>query len=145
MWRTKLPAEVPMRSVLSVLVAVVIASGCSDSAGPGDISGRWAEDFSIPGSFFEMDLIATGSSISGNGNWCGEAGPCGIVTVNGTIDGIQLHLNFVSTAQFPQVGPIVNSHFDGYLTMRGTLTGTIAIDPPNLSAGNPAVVTYHRE
>jgi len=58
---------------------------------------------------------------------------------------MQVHLNFVSIAQIPQVGPIVDSHFDGYLTMRGTLTGTIAIDPPNLPAGNPAVVTYHSE
>jgi hypothetical protein len=134
-----------MRSVMSVLLVVLVASGCSDSTGPGSISGKWAEDFSIPGSFFEMNLAATGSEISGTGSFCGEAGPCGSVAVNGTIDGIQVHLNFVSIAQIPQVGPIVNSHFDGYLTMRGTLTGTIAIDPPNLPAGNPAVVTYHRE
>ena len=134
-----------MRSVLSVLLAVLVAGGCSDSVGPGDISGKWAEDFSIPGSFFEMDLTATGSDISGIGNFCGEAGPCGTITVNGTINGIQVHLNFVSTAQVPQVDPIVNSHFDGHLTTPKTLKGTIAIDPPNLPAGNPAEVTYRRE
>jgi hypothetical protein len=134
-----------MRSVVSVLLVVLVAGGCSDSVGPGSIAGKWAQDFSFPGSSFEMDLVSTGSTISGNGNWCGEAGPCGIVTVNGTITGIDVHLNFASTAQFPQVGPVVNSHFDGRLTSLRNLKGAIGLDPPNLVVNAVAeVVTYHR-
>jgi hypothetical protein len=134
-----------MRSVVSVFLVVLVAGGCSDSVGPGSIAGKWAEDFSYPGSSFEMDLVSTGSTISGNGSWCGEAGPCGIVTVSGTITGIDVHLNFASTAQFPQVGPVVNSHFDGRLTSLTNLRGAIVLDAPNVVVNAVAeVVTYHR-
>ena len=134
-----------MRTVVSMLLVVLVAGGCSDSVGPGSIAGKWAEDFSFPGSSFEMDLVSTGSTLSGNGSWCAEAGPCGIVTVDGTIKGIDVHLNFASTAQYPQVGPVVNSHFDGRLTSLKNLKGTIGLDPPNLAGNGVALeVNYHR-
>lgn len=133
-----------MRSVLLVrlLALVLIANGCSDSVGPGSIPGKWAEDFTVPGSSFEMDLTVMGSTISGTGNWCAEAGPCGIVAVTGTVDGASVHLDLSLTAQFPQISGTTVEHFDGRLASPKSLSGSIVIDvqPPML----PGQVSYHR-
>jgi hypothetical protein len=134
-----------MRSVMLVrLVALVlIANGCSDSIGPGIIRGKWAQDIGFPGSSFEMDLTTIGSTISGTGDWCGEAGPCGIVTVAGTVDGSSVHLDLSLTAQFPNVGATSVQHFDGRVSLSQSLIGSITIDVP----GRPPFVeqvSYHR-
>jgi len=53
----------------------------------------------------------TGSMISGGGNWCGEAGPCGTVTVTGTVNGDAVHLDLTYTAQLPITRPDVDPAF----------------------------------
>jgi hypothetical protein len=129
-----------MRCVKSVLLLALFAIGCSDPVGPRNIVGKWDEDFSVPGNIFEMDLTLTGSTISGSGDWCGEAGPCGIVTVTGTIVGNAVQLDLTSTPQFPIPSPMSTQHFDGRLTSPNSLRGSI-------SAGTPVFtqnVSYHR-
>ncbi|MFL5488867.1 MAG: hypothetical protein ACJ8AJ_10335 [Gemmatimonadaceae bacterium] len=134
-----------MRSLRSVLLMAVVASGCSDPVGPENIAGKWAQDMSIPGNFWEMTLTLSGSTISGNGNWCGEAGPCGTFVVTGAVSGSNVHLDFVSMSQSPSVGPpfsSVTSRFDGRLTSPTTLRGSLTAE----TSGVPSsTVTYRRE
>ena len=129
-----------MRSVMSVLLLAVVVNGCSDPVGPGSIVGRWDQDFSIPGSFFEMNLTLTGSTISGGGNWCGEAGPCGIVTVTGIASGDLVQLDLTYTPQVPTPGPTSTQQFRGRLTSPNLLKGALGVGTPGL---NPNV-SYHR-
>jgi hypothetical protein len=129
-----------MRRVLSVLLLALVVGGCSDTVGPGNIVGKWDQDFSFPGSLFEMDLTLAGSMVSGGGNWCGEAGPCGIVTVTGTVNGNAVELDLAYTAQLPAPGPTSTQHFSGRLASANSLKGSLNI-------GTPAVdqtVSYHR-
>jgi hypothetical protein len=136
-----------MRSVMLVrlLALVLIANGCSDPIGPDSIRGKWSQDFTVPGSAFEMDLNVMGSTISGAGDWCGEAGPCGIVAVTGTVNGASVHLDLSFTAQFPQIGPTTLSHFDGRLTSARSLRGSIVRDvPPGQPPPPAADMNFHR-
>ena len=129
-----------MRSVKSVLLLALVVGGCSDTIGPGSIVGKWDQAFSIPGSFLEMDLTLTGSMISGGGNWCGEAGPCGIAIVTGTVDGDAVQLDLTYTPQLPTPGPMSTQHFAGRLTSPNSLQGSLSIGTP----GSAQNVSYHR-
>jgi hypothetical protein len=130
-----------MRSVKLVWLLAVVAIGCSSSEalGPGSINGRWAEDFSIPGSSMGMNLMVNGSMISGSGEWCGEAGPCGAVGVVGTINGTAVQLDLSFTQTIPQPGPARIQHFDGRLTSRNALRGSITA--PGQPVGQ---ISFHR-
>jgi hypothetical protein len=129
-----------MRSVKSVLSLALVVIACSDPVGPGNIVGKWQQDFSIPGAFFEMDLTVSGSTISGSGNWCAEAGPCGIVTVAGKGSGNLVQLDLTYTPQVPTPGPSSTLQFRGQLTSRNSLQGALGVGTPQL---NPNI-SYHR-
>jgi hypothetical protein len=126
-----------MRSGLLVLLMVAVA-GCSSSTDPLLVNGKWVEDFTFPGNSFEMSLRAEGTQVSGSGDWCGEAGPCGTVSVAGTSDatGVQLDLQYTPT--MPNVASGWTSHFSGKLTSDGKLRGSIR------SGSLPSAVAYHR-
>ncbi|HKR08611.1 MAG TPA: hypothetical protein VJS39_05435 [Gemmatimonadaceae bacterium] len=126
-----------MRSGLLVLLMVAVA-GCSSSTDPLLVNGKWVQDFSFPGSSFEMSLRDDGTQVSGSGDWCGEAGPCGTVSVTGTstATGVELDLHYSFTG--PIVGDGGISHFSGRLTSDGKLRGSIR------SGGLPSAIAYHR-
>jgi hypothetical protein len=127
-----------MRSALSVLCLVAVA--CSSTVGPGSINGNWAEDGEPPGSSFEMDLVANGSTISGTGTWSGEACCSGTLAVSGTFDNGAVHLDITETEEWPTAGAAIPSHFDGKLVLN-KLLGTLTVrDPANLNNE----VSYHR-
>jgi hypothetical protein len=127
-----------MRPALSVLCLVVL--GCSSSLGPGSIDGRWTQDGEPPGSSFEMDLVANGSSISGTGTWSSEACCSGTLAVSGTFDNGSVHLDITETEELPTAGAPIPSRFDGKLVL-STLVGTLIVrDPANLNNQ----VSYHR-
>ena len=130
-----------MRSVKSVWLLALVVSACSDAAAFGSITGKWAEDFSIPGSSMGMDLTVSGSVVSGSGDWCGEAGPCGTLSVAGMIDGTAVHLDLSFTQTIPQPGPTRIQHFDGRLTSANALQGSITTDTPGQPAGH---IGFHR-
>jgi len=133
-----------MRSVRSVLLLALVAMGCSGAErflGPASIDGRWAEGFSIAGSFLAFDLTSTGSTVSGSGNYCGEAGPCGTLSVAGTIDGLAVHLDLTFTEQVPRVGHTMIEHFDGQFTSANVIEGSIATDTPGQVPGK---ISYQR-
>src|ERR1700730_4601739 len=133
-----------MRSARLVLLLALFAIGCSGAepfVGPASVDGKWGDGVSVPGNFFEMDLIAAGSSVSGSGNYCGEAGPCGTLSVAGTIDGIAVHLDLTFTEQLPRAGHTMIEHFDGKFTSANVLEGSIATDTPGQVPGH---TSYHR-
>ena len=134
-----------MRSAKSVLLLVLITTACSDPISPSSITGKWVEDFVIPGFSWEMDLTLSGSTVSGNGTWCGEAGPCGVVAVTGTIGENEVHLVYAVTAQLPNGGPTSISHFEGLLTSTKSLRGSITAGTPMAPGSPPGQVSYHRE
>jgi hypothetical protein len=129
-----------MRSVKSVFSLALVLIACSDPVGPGSIVGKWNQDFSFPGSFFEMDLTLSGSTVSGAGNWCGEAGPCGVVSVTGTVSGDLVQLDLTYTAQIPTPGPASTQQFRGRLTSPTVLKGALGVGTPQI---NPNI-SYHR-
>ncbi|MGH7651176.1 MAG: hypothetical protein ACREMS_04975 [Gemmatimonadaceae bacterium] len=124
-----------MRSAMLVMLLVAVAAGCSsDTLGPKQIDGIWLEDIFTPGSSLDMNLVSSGSTISGDGTWCGEALGCGTVAVTGTVNGNAVHLDLTLTEQTPQTGPTVVEHFDGTVTLVNTLDGTLSNDPPGISS-----------
>jgi len=121
------PKEALMRSVWSVLLLAVAVSGCSDTIFPRDsIAGVWTRDFSLAGNFENMGLSIDGNVVSGTGNFCGEAGPCGSLGIVGTISANQVHLDITRTQLTPTTGQPVTSHFDGRLTSETVLSGMFA-------------------
>jgi hypothetical protein len=127
-----------MRSVRSVWLLGLFAVGCSGAdafLGPGSIDGRWGESFSIAGNSLQMDLSSAGSIVSGSGNYCGEAGPCGTLSVAGTSDGVTVHLDLTFTEQVPRVGHTMIEHFDGQFTSANVLQGSITTDTPGQVPG----------
>lgn len=120
-----------MRSMMLVLLLAAVAGGCSsDTLGPKQIDGVWLEDIFTPGSSLSLNLVSDGSTISGDGNWCGEALGCGTVAVAGSVNGTAIHLDLTLTEQTPQTGPATVEHFDGTVTLVNTLDGTLSSDPP---------------
>jgi len=130
-----------MRLFMSIAVLCVVVAGCSSDTAPPppSIDGPWSEDVSAPGSFFTMQLTSSGLDVSGTGNYCGEAGPCGIVEVAGTVHGIDVHLDLMLTQQQPTIGVTTVEHFDGSFEGAYTLVGTQTTEG---STSGPQTVTY---
>ena len=132
-----------MRSVRSVWLLALLAVGCSGAepfTGPASIDGSWAEPYSIPGSFLGFDLTSSGSTVSGSGNYAGEAGPFGTLAVAGTVDGIAVHLDLTFTEQLPRAGHTGVEHFDGVFTSFDVIEGSIASDSGQI----PGKISYKR-
>jgi hypothetical protein len=140
-----------MHQKLSVSVgcALFFAVACSSdtvfSPAPDAINGKWAEDFSIPGSFFEMSLVQTNGSISGTGRTCGEAGPCSNVAVTGTISAALVHLDLVFTQTLPNPSGESTASFDGRLVSPNRLTGTLREPAIATPGGAEFKIGFQRE
>jgi hypothetical protein len=124
-------------SVMSVFLVAVAANGCSDSIGPESIVGLWAEDSSPAGNSLDMSLALNGSTISGQGSWCGEALGCGLTTVTGTASGNKIHL--VTTFDNGS-----NQTFDGTLTSVNSLAGSVVGGSPDGQIQLPHGESFHR-
>ena len=130
-----------MRFVMSMALLCVALGGCRSETGPATnrIDGPWSEDFSAPGSFLTMQLTSSGAKVSGTGNWCGEAGPCGTLSVVGTVSGSAVHLDLTLIQQLSVPGVTAVEHFDGAFSGLYTLTGTQTSD---VAGSSPQMVTY---
>jgi hypothetical protein len=129
-----------MRSVKSVLLLALVLGGCSDSFAPAFVAGKWDEDFTVPGSSLEMDLTLSGSNVSGSGNWCAEAGPCGILIITGTVTGDSVQLDLIYIAQLPTPLPPSARYFTGRLTSLNSLQGSVSLGTP----GTDQHMGFHR-
>jgi hypothetical protein len=116
----------PLMSIASMLLVGVVANGCSDSVGPESIMGLWDMTGNLPGNSRDMVLALNGSTVSGQGSWCGEALGCGTTTVTGTATGDKIHL--VTTFDDGRV-----EKFDGRLTSTNSLVGrALSTAPPEV-------------
>src|ERR1700693_1576325 len=129
-----------MRSVRFVFLLALVFGGCSESFTPAFIAGKWNEDFTVPGSSLEMDLTSSGSTVSGSGNWCAEAGPCGILTVTGTVNGNAVQLDLTYIPQFQTPLPPSTQHFSGQLPSLNSLQGSVSLGTP----GTDQHMGFHR-
>jgi hypothetical protein len=115
-----------LMSIASMLLVGVVANGCSDSVGPESIVGLWDMTGNLPGNSRDMVLALNGSTVSGQGSWCGEALGCGTTTVTGTATGDKIHL--VTTFDDGRV-----DKFDGRLTSTNSLVGrALSTAPPEV-------------
>jgi hypothetical protein len=115
-----------LMSIASMLLVGVVANGCSDSVGPESIVGLWDMTGNLPGNSRDMVLALNGSTVSGQGSWCGEALGCGTTTVTGTATGDKIHL--VTTFDDGRV-----EKFDGRLTSTNSLVGrALSTAPPEV-------------
>jgi len=132
-----------MRSLMSIALLCVVVGGCSSDTAPTakSIDGPWSQDFSMTGSFLTMQLTSSGTTVSGNGNWCGEAGPCGTLSVAGTVNGNAVHLDLTLIQQQPTTGVTSVEHFDGAFMGLYTLVGTETSDVAG--SGAQAVTFRH--
>jgi hypothetical protein len=83
----------------------------------------------VPGSGEVWNLSVQGSAISGTGSWSGEACCSGTISLTGAISGDSIHLDltFVVTNSANPRAPF-HEHFDGALTSRTVLRGTVTND-----------------
>lgn len=125
-----------MRLATSVLFLALAAVGCSDSLGPVSIDGMWSH-VAVPGSSLNMVLSRSGSTVSGPGNWCGEALGCGTTTVTGTVTGNKVHL--VTTFDTGRI-----ETFDGAFTSVDSLDGSAIDQTPGEPPQLPFALSYHR-
>ena len=82
-----------MRASALTLATVLLAAGCGQGDAPS-IAGSWVEIATLPGSGFEMTLLASGTQVSGTGVAHVEAGADQAFTVQG--DTTQLVFSFAS-------------------------------------------------
>jgi len=86
------------------------------------VSGSWVRVEEHPGSDFEMSLVATGTSLSGTGNFVVEAGPQGTMTIEGAVSGDTVNLDFTLWTELPDRAVLSTGHFEGSLVL-GELRG----------------------
>lgn len=126
-----------LMSVTSVFMLAVVANGCSDSIGPESIVGLWEMDSSPAGNSLEMSLALSGSAVSGQGSWCGEALGCGSTSTTGTAMGNRFHL--VTT----ESNGVVQT-FDGSLTSSNSLAGSVRESSSGGQIQLPHAQSFHR-
>jgi hypothetical protein len=127
-----------MRLVMSVLFLGAILSGCSSSTGLSPtVVGKWSQVEHIPGNSVEITLTTSGSNVSGSGTWCGEAMGCGVVTVSGAVNGSVIHLDIAYSNGLIE-------HFDGRISVLGTLDGSATGEFPGQPPQLPHLVTFLR-
>jgi hypothetical protein len=113
------------------IICLAVACGGSDllPPTPETLQGQWAALDEVPGSGESWDLTVQGSAISGTGTWSGEACCAGTLSLTGTIAGDSIHLDLivVTTSSASPRDPF-HKHFDGALTARNVLRGTVKYD-----------------
>jgi hypothetical protein len=97
-----------------------------------------------PGSHFEMSLVATGTSLSGTGNFIAEAGPRGTMTVEGAVSGDTVSLDFTLSTELTDPTVVSTGHFEGSLVF-GALRGRTVFysQPADISFGPTVFVRKH--
>jgi hypothetical protein len=127
--------------------ALSVAMGCTEPTSASiasAVSGSWVRVEEHPGSHFEMSLVATGTSLSGTGNFIAEAGPRGTMTVEGAVSGDTVNLDFTLSTELPDRAVLSTGHFEGSLVF-GALRGRIVFfsQPADISFGPTVFVRKH--
>jgi hypothetical protein len=127
--------------------ALSVAMGCTEPTSASiasAVSGSWVRVEEHPGSHFEMSLVATGTSLSGTGNFVVEAGPHGTMTVEGAVSGDTVNLDFTLSTELPDRAVLSTGHFEGSLVF-GALRGRTVFysQPADISFGPTVFVRKH--
>jgi hypothetical protein len=127
--------------------ALSVAMGCTEPTSASiasAVSGSWVRVEEHPGSHFEMSLVATGTSLSGTGNFIAEAGPRGTMTVEGAVSGDTVSLDFTLSTELTDPTVVSTGHFEGSLVF-GALRGRTVFysQPANISFGPTVFVRKH--
>jgi len=114
------------------LLTICLAAACSgDLIAPTreNLQGRWSALDEVPGSGENWDLTVQASTVTGTGTWSGEACCAGTLSLSGAIAGDSIHLDLtvVTTTSATPRAPF-HKHFDGALTSRTILRGTVRYD-----------------
>ena len=129
------------------LGALSVAMGCREPTSASiasAMSGSWVRVEEHPGSNFEMTLVATGTSLSGTGDFDVEAGPQGTMTVQGSVSGDTVNLDFTLSTELPGPAVVSTGHFEGGLVF-GVLRGrTIYYSQPADISFGPTVFIRKR-
>ena len=118
---------------MAVLFIACLSMACGGSGllapTPAALQGRWSAVSEIPGSGESWDLTVQESAITGTGSWSGEACCAGTMSLTGTIAGDSIHLDLtvVTTSSATPRAPF-HKYFDGALTSRNVLQGTVRYD-----------------
>jgi hypothetical protein len=90
-----------------------------------DAPGTWEAPRVVPGSGEDWTLVLTGTDVTGNGTWSGEACCSGTVSITGVVRGDSLHLDVVYRQTQPPntlIGPRF-VQIDGVLATPTDLVG----------------------
>lgn len=102
------------------LFALILLSGCGPDglAALPDLTGTWAERFTLPGAGFGFTLTQLGDSVFGSGNFAIEAGRAGTLSVAGRYDrpALRLRIDYDFGLRRDFVGQVVETHMIGTLT-----------------------------
>jgi len=115
------------------LLFIICLAACAGSdfvtPTPETLGGHWATVNDIPGSGESWDLTVQAAAITGTGSWSGEACCAGTLSLTGTIVGDSIHLDLtVVTTNSASPRDPYHKHFDGALTSRTVLRGTVSYD-----------------
>jgi hypothetical protein len=124
--------------VAVLILSNAMAAGCSDTAGQTvapvlidhDVEGSWARTpLFNPGNAFLMFLSESAGVVTGTGTVAREAGAGGALAISGSVRNYSLHLQVVFRFDPPIPGlPPDTSSFDGVLSARDTINGTLTGD-----------------
>ena len=116
------------------VLAIGTAVACGDTVAPvtaDAIVGTWgrANQVVTPGEWLYFTLARNNVTVTGSGNWAGEAAPFGKVSVDGTIvsDSVHLTLTFTYDTLFHGLAPY-HAVFDGRFASTLSLVGSITYD-----------------
>ena len=109
-------------------LGLVLLSACGDglSLGPDALNGRWVAVNEAPGMSLHIILITHNDSVTGSGDWTGEAILGGDVTATGQVSGrfVSLDLTFEHLYNGVPTGTTFTEHFDGAFTSNNDIQGT---------------------
>ncbi|HKW10740.1 MAG TPA: hypothetical protein VJO33_10190 [Gemmatimonadaceae bacterium] len=113
-------------------LALALVSSCSDglSLGPNAINGRWVSVDQAPGMSLHIIFLTHSDSVTGSGDWTGEAILGGDVTATGQVSGrlVALDLTFEHRNNGVPIGTSFTEHFAGAFTSNSDLEGTTTLD-----------------
>jgi hypothetical protein len=115
-----------MRHLAALALALLASCGDGLSLGPDALNGRWVAVDEAPGMSLHIILLAHSGSVTGSGDWTGEAILGGDVTATGQVNGrfVALDLTFEHLNNGVPTGTPFTEHFAGAFTSNSDIEGT---------------------
>jgi len=129
-------------ALVAALPALVVMGCASDTVmpAPATLNGTWVRPNEVPGSSESWILTVTGNTITGTGQWSGEACCGGTIAITGTIANDDIHLDLTVVTSQGNPRPPIHEHFDGTLPSQNVLEGLLTPD-----GATPAEVRMQRQ